>query len=554
MFGADPLKWSRERIARHGPVFQSHLLGQPIVIVGDLVNWQKALNAEFKSVAMNFPESFRKASGQTGTADKDTHAFQRKAISKAFEPEAMAGYLPFMEQILRRYLDLWASQSAGVDLVAAGRKLGFEFAAALVLGKELDEATRDSLSVHFSNVINSFFTIPVDLPFTPLGKAMASRKSIQDWICRHVLLDYLDYVKTGKIVGRRGIIHSFLDGANPPDAQSPAFAQKIADAVQGTIIAGNDTTSTGMISLLGMWPQFPQHVKDKLREEQDVVRSRFGEELSCKAMAAMPYALATVKEVMRILPTSSGVWRDALEDFELGGKLIRKGSSMMMLTHPAHASDPKLPASQFEVPEHMDLRNLEDCFRPERWLKDSTRPALAVWGMGPHTCQGMPLFYQEAKMLLAILTRSYTVQNVSGPFEWKLLPLPSPKSPVTLTIHAHCFKVTLLDTQPVLFTSAQACHIQRIAASVPAASGQAFLALPGWLRFHRALTSRVGVAADEFAGFGDFADYIDDDDDEVEQQYSAPSLSPKHPASTLPSKGKQDSWIAIELYSCMLAA
>lgn len=57
-------------------MFQSHLLGQPIVIVGDLVNWQKALNAEFKSVAMNFPESFKKASGQTGTADKDTHAFQ----------------------------------------------------------------------------------------------------------------------------------------------------------------------------------------------------------------------------------------------------------------------------------------------------------------------------------------------------------------------------------------------------------------------------------------------------------------------------------------------
>ena len=44
-----------------------------------------------------------------------------------------------------------------------GRKLGFEFAAALVLGRELDEQTRDSLSVHFSNVINSFFSIPVRL-------------------------------------------------------------------------------------------------------------------------------------------------------------------------------------------------------------------------------------------------------------------------------------------------------------------------------------------------------------------------------------------------------
>lgn len=57
-------------------MFQSHLLGQPIVIVGDLVNWQKALNAEFKSVAMNFPESFKRAAGATGTTDKHAHAFQ----------------------------------------------------------------------------------------------------------------------------------------------------------------------------------------------------------------------------------------------------------------------------------------------------------------------------------------------------------------------------------------------------------------------------------------------------------------------------------------------
>ena len=47
----------------------------------------------------------------------------------------------------------------------------------------------------------------------------------------------------------------------------------------------------------------------QLGQEQESVRGRFGEELSAKAMAAMPYALATVKEVMRILPTSSGVWR-----------------------------------------------------------------------------------------------------------------------------------------------------------------------------------------------------------------------------------------------------
>ena len=47
------------------------------------------------------------------------------------------------------------------SVTVQGRTLGFEFAAALVLGRELDEQTRDELSQHYANVIKAFFTIPV---------------------------------------------------------------------------------------------------------------------------------------------------------------------------------------------------------------------------------------------------------------------------------------------------------------------------------------------------------------------------------------------------------
>ena len=63
-------------MARHGPVFQSHILGKPTVIVGDLVNWQKVLSTDFKHVGQYFTESFAKASGVAVVADKNQHAFQ----------------------------------------------------------------------------------------------------------------------------------------------------------------------------------------------------------------------------------------------------------------------------------------------------------------------------------------------------------------------------------------------------------------------------------------------------------------------------------------------
>ena len=57
--------------------------------------------------------------------------------------------------------------------------------------------------------------------------------------------------------------------------------------------------------------------------------------------------------------------------------------------------------------------------------------------MGPHTCQGIPLFYQEAKMMVAMLTRSYDVKSLSGPVEWSHLPLANPKKTVVIQITRH---------------------------------------------------------------------------------------------------------------------
>ena len=50
--------------------------------------------------------------------------------------------------------------------------------------------------------------------------------------------------------------------------------------------------------------------------------------------------------------------------------------SVMLMTHPAHAADPKLRSEASSMEKQMDLNDLEVSFQPERWLKESTRP---VW-------------------------------------------------------------------------------------------------------------------------------------------------------------------------------
>ena len=52
----------------------------------------------------------------------------------------------------------------------------------------------------------------IDLPFTPLGKALASGEAIRSWIRTNILADLQLYLETGEVKGKKGIVHYFLDG------------------------------------------------------------------------------------------------------------------------------------------------------------------------------------------------------------------------------------------------------------------------------------------------------------------------------------------------------
>ena len=61
------------------------------------------------------------------------------------------------------------------------------------------------------------------------------------------------------------------------------------------------------------------------------VMAKHGEELSSSAVASMPYAEATVKEVLRIEPIVGVVVRVALKSFEIGGYAIPKAKLAPLL-------------------------------------------------------------------------------------------------------------------------------------------------------------------------------------------------------------------------------
>lgn len=70
------------------------------------------------------------------------------------------------------------------------------------------------------------------------------------------------------------------------------------------------------------------------------------------------------------------LYRTVKEDFELHGKRIKKGAVILASLMYAKACDPRVSAGDHAdsaLPRHMDIGQLDDSFKPERWLDDSNK-------------------------------------------------------------------------------------------------------------------------------------------------------------------------------------
>ncbi len=324
------------------------------------------------------------------TSDGALWKQQRKLIRPAFHHGRLASYGDIMmARALHMDDSLEDAHAIEIDVEMAKVTLGIvvESLFGANFTRESDEIT--GLMVAVLNAANHRLNTVLRLP-----SWMPTRRNLRE----KRALARLDEMLHAVIATRRASgeqkedLLSVLLAAVDEESGTRMSDQQLRDEMMTLFMAGHETTAN---ALTWTWYLLSQHpdVEAKLVGELDQVLG--GRAPTAADLPNLPYTEMVVREVLRLYPPAPGVAREPIEDVDIGGYVIPKGSLVMVNTY-ALQRDPRF----FEDPERFD---------PERfvrgWEERVPRYAYLPFGGGPRICIGNGFAMMEARLILATLAQ-----------------------------------------------------------------------------------------------------------------------------------------------------
>jgi cytochrome P450 len=403
----DPLHYFSELAGKYGDIiglrvlnYRIYLLNHPDYIEDVLVNHPRkfvkgrVLRANWRV----FGEGLL-------TSEGDFWLRQRRLAQPAFHRGRIAGYASAMVEFAERLLAGWKDgeerdihqEMMRLTLQVVGKTLFDADVAgdAHEVGKSLEELLE--IGANFRRTV----FVPQWIP-TPANRRI--EKSIS-----HIERVLYRIIAEKRASGRdTGDLLSMLLAAQDEDG-SRMTDRQLRDETITLFLAGHETTANTLAWTWWLLARNPA-VEAKLHAELDAVLAN--RTASLDDMPKLIYAGHVITESLRLYPAAWGMARQAVEDYEIAGYKVPKGSGVSFAQWTVHR-DPRW----YDAPEE---------FRPERWegdlLKRLPRFAYFPFGGGPRLCIGNNFALMEATLILATIAQRYRFRLVK---DHPVVPLPS---------------------------------------------------------------------------------------------------------------------------------
>jgi retinoid hydroxylase len=398
----------QKRHQRYGPVFRTHMMGQPTIILKGAEANQFILTHENQYFEVQWPPSTKVLLGnslamQMGAA----HQGRRKLLAQAFMPRALSGYLSAMMQITESYTKRWA-QEGTLTWYPELRNYTLDVACKLLVG--LDNGSNTPLGHWFETWSTGLFSIAIDLPWTKFGRA----KRCRDLLRQEIAAMIQSRQQSGESGGESGEDALGLLLQAEDEDGSRLDADELQDQILVLLFAGHETLASSLSTFCLQIAQHPE-ILSRLRTEQQRYHN---EPLTLETLKQMTYLEQVLKEVLRFTPPVGGVFRKILKTCTYGGYQLPKGWSVLGQIASTHTNPDYYPNPNVFDPER---------FSPEALAKPP-KYGYIPFGGGLRECLGKEFARLEMKLFAVHLLRGYQWTLLPNQnLELMVIPTPSPR-------------------------------------------------------------------------------------------------------------------------------
>lgn len=412
----DPLRFARQRYDRYGPVFRSHLMGRPcVVLLGPEAN-RFILSTHmrlFSSRAGWGKPITTLIGGGLSLIDGALHRRHRRMIQPALHGAMLHRYFDTMQQLTIDHAARWIAQGE-IKLFDGFKHLSFEIAARLMLGAR-NAAEIDRFAHAFHLFTGGLFAPPAwRVPGTPYGKA---------WIAGQSLRQTLQAIIRERREQPRGddVLGLLMEAED--EAGSRFTDAELIDELLVLLWAGHDTVTSLLTWTVLELLRHPA-IHERARSEQQAVVGNDAFDLP--RLKQLPLLDRVLREAERLHPPAPGGFRGVIEPFEYGGYRIPAGWTVMYSSVFTH-----------HMPE---LWRDPDRFDPDRFAppRSEGRPfALIGFGGGPRVCVGLAFAQMQMRIVLSYLLRYLRVELLPDQ-SFKPVPVPTKMPKDGLRVRVQC--------------------------------------------------------------------------------------------------------------------
>ena len=334
------------------------------------------------------------------TSEGESHLRQRRMMQPAFHRLRIAEYARVMIEYADKMAGHWQDGDVR-DIDKEMMRLTLQ-----IVGKTLFDADVESdadnvgrslttIVKMFNLLLLPFSEVLEKLPFPQSIRFKRARKTLDKIIYNIIDERRSEGRDTGDLLSMLLLAQDETDGTGMTDEQ-------VRDEAMTLFLAGHETTANALTWTWYLLSQNPE-AEARLHAELDTLLG--GRVPTIDDVPNLKYTEQVIAESMRLYPPAWALGRYAIEDHELGGFAIPKGSTVL--------------SSQYILQRDPRFWDRPTEFLPARWESQSVKEAgqkniYYPFGGGIRRCIGESFAWAEGILLLATLARKWRLELIPG--------------------------------------------------------------------------------------------------------------------------------------------